>query len=387
MKKLYFFFLSFLFISSYSQQYSNKWTDLNYADDGKSYHLLDIYLPTITREFYPVIVYIYGSAWYSNNLKGSDMNTIGSALLDAGYAVVTPNHRSSGDTLYPGQIHDIKAVIRFLRANSEKYKLDTSFIGISGSSSGGHLAALTGTSGYVNAYTVDSITMDIEGNLGNCKMFSSKVDAVCDWFGPTDLLVIDSCRGSSFGAPGQSPEEVLIGEKKTDNKSKFILANPITFIDPTDPPFLIFHGDADVVVPYCESVFLNNALKSAGVQSEYVQVSGGQHYTGTHTEANYSLMVDFFNNISKNDITSSVHKFNQNDVTVSINTINSKLKIHGIDGTELLTYDIMDISGRIITKNYFLSDEIDISSIKDGLYILKLSLKNKGEISKKFIKS
>jgi len=384
MKKLFVCFLSFLFISSYGQQYSEKWTDLNYADDGKVYHQLDIYLPTITREVYPVVVYIYGSAWYTNNIKGSDMNTVGSALLDAGYAVVTPNHRSSSDTLYPGQIHDMKAVVRFIRANSDKYKLDTSFIGISGSSSGGHLAALVGTTGFVNTFTVDSLTMDIEGALGKHTTFSSNVHAVCDWFGPTDLLVIDSCRGSSFGEPGQTPEEVLIGEKKSETKSKFILANPITFVDPTDPPFLIFHGDADVVVPYCESVLLNTALNAVGVQSEYVQMAGGQHYTGTHTEANYAKMVTFFNNVSKNDITSSVQKKNQNEVTVSIN--NNILKIQGLEGANLLKYDIMDISGRIISKDTLLSYEIDISSIKNGVYIIRLHLGDKSEISKKFIK-
>ena len=157
------------------------------------------------------------------NSKGADMNSIGSALLDAGYAVVTPNHRSSGDTLFPAQIHDIKAVVRFVRGNSEKYKFDTSFIGISGSSSGGHLAALTGTSGLVKDYTIDSVTMNLEGSLGKYTNFSSEVNAVCDWFGPTDLMVIDSCRGSSFGAPGQTPEEAMIGNVKTVNDTKFKL--------------------------------------------------------------------------------------------------------------------------------------------------------------------
>lgn len=295
MKKLLFGLLILFVMSSNAQNYSNKWSELNYADDNESFHMLDIYLPAEPKEIYPVIIYIYGSAWFANNQKGADMKTIGSALLDAGYAVVTPNHRSSRDTLFPGQIHDIKAVVRYIRANGDKYKLDTSFIGISGSSSGGHLAALAGTTGGVKSFTVESVTMDIEGNLGKYTSYSSFVDAVCNWFGPTDLLAIDSCRGSSFGAPGQTPEELLLGMKKTENTRKFILLNPITYIDSNEPPFLIFHGDADVVVPYCQSALLHDALIAAGVKSEYIQVPGGQHYANTHTDANIKKMVDFFN--------------------------------------------------------------------------------------------
>jgi len=149
MKKLFLFLVTSIALVGHAQEYSQNWTDVNYAGDAKGYHLLDIYLPTVEKAAYPVVVYIYGSAWYSNNGKSAEMNNIGSALLDAGYAVVSPNHRASSDTLFPAQIHDIKAVIRYIRANCEQYKLDTSFIGISGSSSGGHLAALAGTTGWI----------------------------------------------------------------------------------------------------------------------------------------------------------------------------------------------------------------------------------------------
>ncbi len=229
--------------------------------------------------------------------------------------------------------------------------------------------------------------MDLEGNLGRYTMFSSEVDAVCDWFGPTDLLVIDSCRGSSFGAPGQTPEEVLIGAKKTDNRSKFILANPVTFIDPTDPPFLIFHGDADFVVPYCESALLNHALQSAGVQSEYVQVPGGQHYTGTHTAANIAKMVDFFNNVSGNDVTGLMPRSGENELHVTYNAQHAGIRIQGIDHAAMLQYDIVDLTGRVIDRKLLSSDEIELSSLNKGVYILKLFLRNDHEITMKFVKS
>jgi acetyl esterase/lipase len=114
MKKFAFIILSCLLINCFSQQYSKKWADLNYADDGMNYHLLDIYLPKSDKPAFPVVILIYGSAWLSNSSKGIDMSTIGNALLNAGYAVVTPNHRSSSDAIYPAQIHDISGQITAL---------------------------------------------------------------------------------------------------------------------------------------------------------------------------------------------------------------------------------------------------------------------------------
>lgn len=298
MKKLPVIFLSCILINCSGQQYSKKWADLNYADDGKSYHLLDIYLPEISKQTYPVVVLIYGSAWLSNNSKGIDISTIGDALLNAGYAVVTPNHRASSDSVFPAQIHDIKAVIRFIRANCINYQLDTSFIGITGSSSGGHLAALAGTSAYVKQYIIDSITMDIEGYVGKYRSFGSEVDAVCDWFGPTDFLKMDSCGSSMDHNASDSPESILIGGAIQKNKSKCALANPITYIDSTDPPFLILHGDEDPLVPYCESDLLYGALQAANVDSKYILVPGAQHGPGLLRDEYFTMMVNFFNKVS-----------------------------------------------------------------------------------------
>ena len=70
---------------------SEKFADLDYVGDGHVGHQMDIYLPKVEKESYPVAIHIYGSAWFSNNSKGmADLGTIVNALLDAGYAVVTP---------------------------------------------------------------------------------------------------------------------------------------------------------------------------------------------------------------------------------------------------------------------------------------------------------
>lgn len=122
---------------------SQKFTDINYADDDKAYHTMDIYLPETKAEKYPVVVHIYGSAWMSNSSKGAaDLGTIVTALLKAGYAVVCPNHRSIQDAQWPAQSHDIKAVIRWIRGNADKYHFDADYIATSGFSSGGHLSSV-----------------------------------------------------------------------------------------------------------------------------------------------------------------------------------------------------------------------------------------------------
>ncbi|HOT98729.1 MAG TPA: prolyl oligopeptidase family serine peptidase [bacterium] len=298
MKHLTIGIFALLCINCYGQPYSKSWKDLNYAGDSFQYHRLDIYLPVIEKPTYPVVISIYGSAWFGNNLKGSDLATFGKALLDAGFAVVTPNHRSSMDAKFPAQIQDIKAVIRFIRTNAAKYQIDTSFIGINGFSSGGHLSALAGTSRFTKQFTVGSTTYDIEGNVGSDTTVSSSVHAVVDWSGPTDLLVLDSCRSTPLHDGANSPESLLIGGSVQDNQDKAMLANPITYIDANDPPFLILHGDADQTVPSCQSTLLFDALQKANVPSQLVLIPNAQHGTGMFSEKYFKMMIDFFTTIS-----------------------------------------------------------------------------------------
>lgn len=283
------------FTQSYGQQFSKSWKDLNYASDTMIYHKLDIYLPQVQKASYPVVISIYGSAWMSNRSKGADLGSLGKALLEAGFAVVTPNHRSSMDAKFPAPMQDIKAAIRFVRANAAKYQLDTTFVGITGSSSGGNMAAMAGTSRFVKTFTIGNVTLDIEGNVGPNTAYSSSVDAVVDWFGPTNMLVMDSCGGTDFKHnDANSPASLYIGGPIQENKEKCLMSSPMTYIDPTDPPFLIFHGDKDRVVPHCQSEILFDALQKAKVPSQFFLVPDGQHGPGVQVEKNLKMMVDFF---------------------------------------------------------------------------------------------
>jgi len=297
MNRLIIIILSLLYINSFGQTYSKSWKDLNYAGDTMTYHMLDIYLPEVEKPFYPAVVVVYGSAWLSNNSKTDILGSLGKPLLDAGYAVIAPNHRSSEDAKFPAQINDIKAAIRFVKANAAKYRIDPSFVAITGYSSGGHLATLTGTSGSVGQFMVGSASANIEGNVGDFTSLSSSVDAVVDWFGPTNFLMMDSCGSSMAHNPADSPESSLIGGAIQENRDKCALANPITYVDANDPSFLILHGDKDPLVPYCESEILFKALQKAGVQSQFVLVPEGKHGPGLFEEKYYKMMVDFFNKI------------------------------------------------------------------------------------------
>lgn len=265
--------------------------DINYAGDNLEAHRMDIYLPATPQEKYKVVVIIYGSAWFANNAKQMAYLSVGKPLTDAGFAVVSINHRSSGDAKFPAQIHDVKAAIRFIRANAEKYKLDTSFIGITGFSSGGHLSSLAGVTNGIRKYTVGQTTLDLEGEVGGNTDYKSTVDAVVDWFGPVDMARMENCTTVK---DEKSPEAALLGGAPKDNPDLVSLVSPITYVSAASPRFLVIHGDADTVVPHCQSEYFSAALKKAGRLEDFVTVSGGQHGPVTFNEQTFSCMVKFF---------------------------------------------------------------------------------------------
>lgn len=282
------------------QEIGTYWKDLDYVGDSIVGHKLDIHLPFNAPGPFPAIVVIYGSAWFSNSAKANVFREgLGQKLLHAGYAVVSINHRSGRDARFPAQIQDVKAAIRFIRANAKAYNIDTSFIGITGWSSGGHLSALTGTTNAIKKFNIKNEEVDIEGQLGQFTGTTSKINAVVDWYGPTDFLIIDSC-GSVFQHNGPySPESFLLGGPIQENKIKATFANPITYIHKNNPPFLILHGDKDGDVPPCQSSKLHEGLKKAKVNSELVLVSGAGHGPGVLIDSYFDKMVSFFNQHSK----------------------------------------------------------------------------------------
>ena len=299
MKKLFITFILTCFaIISFAQpgqfpkpSVTPDYPNLYYAGDQLEAHQLDIYLPKDGAAKHKVVVIIYGSAWFMNNAKAMAFMSIGKPLVDAGFAVVSINHRSSTDAKWPAQINDVKAAIRYIRGNADKYGLDTSFIGITGFSSGGHLSAMAGTSNGVKTKTEGKVTVDIEGNLGQYTKESSDVNAVVDWFGPVDMTRMEKC---STVKDAHLPEAALIGGNPADNMDMVKLCSPIFYISNSCPNFLVIHGTADNVVPYCQGEYFSKALQSAGKLTEFISVPDGQHGPVTFNEGTFKKMCDFF---------------------------------------------------------------------------------------------
>ena len=176
----------------------------------------------------------------------------------------------SQDAIFPAQIHDCKAAIRWLRAHAKEYGVDATQIGVWGASAGGHLVSLLGTSADVAA---------LEGEGGSPEQ-SSRVQAVCNWFGPTDFLLMNrqAPPGSRLDHDAaDSPESQLIGAPIQSNPAKSQRANPVTYVTADDAPFLHMHGDRDLLVPFPQSELLHQALTEAGVLSRLYRIKGGGH--------------------------------------------------------------------------------------------------------------
>jgi acetyl esterase/lipase len=157
------------------------------------------------------------------------------------------------------------------------------------------MAAMMGTTRNVKQFTLGQETVDIEGQIGHYTSYSSSVDAVVDWFGPTNMLVMDSCGGTNFiHNDAHSPASLYIGGPIQEHKDRCLLASPMTYIQANNPPFLIFHGDKDPVVPHCQSELLYQALQEANIPSQFVLVPGGQHGPGVHVDKYLQMMVNFF---------------------------------------------------------------------------------------------
>jgi acetyl esterase/lipase len=256
---------------------------LEYASPGGEPLLMDLRVPGGAGP-HPVILYLHSGAWITGDRFG------GPAIRQAsrGYAVASIDYRLAPEHIWPAQIEDAKAAVRWLRANAARFHLDPSRIGVFGASAGGHIGAILGTSGGVAA---------LEGvELGNAQ-FSSRVKVVVDLYGPTDLLQIEAqklpCIPLDGNAPNMPPS-LLMGCPIQECREKTRTANPITYVTPDDPPFLILHGMLDCLVPYKQSVILHEALEAQGVSSRLVLIPRGQHGGGAFGTAESMSTVDEF---------------------------------------------------------------------------------------------
>ncbi|MFZ2054672.1 MAG: alpha/beta hydrolase [Candidatus Aminicenantales bacterium] len=248
---------------------------------------LDIAYPDNLIEPAPAIVDIPGGAW--RNVRKSAEDAIWYA--QQGFIGVSITHRTSDIAVFPAAVHDCKTVFRWLRSQAKKYNINPDKIGVTGFSSGGHLAVLLGTSGR-DPY--------LEGD-GGYPEYSSRVQAVVDNFGPTDFLRMNDFRFADFidHFDAKSPESLFLGGPIKEKPELAKLANPITYIDPKDPPIWIGHGENDGMVIINQSGLLYEALKKAAVETEFVRVRNADHmYRPSPAGATVSPSVEELNKMA-----------------------------------------------------------------------------------------
>jgi len=238
--------------------------NIPYLNNTHEKHLLDIYLPKNTNGKIPLVVFIHGGGWLSND-KYADigyMKSTVSEILESGYALVSIDYRFSTEAVFPAQMLDCNAAISFLVDNAEKYHLDMERMVIMGFSAGGHLASMVGLAknNDVEAFYLPGSNRDF------------KPKGVVDFYGPADLTLFPGADNPN------SPEGILIGAAPLDRPDLATNASPISFVDENDPPFLIIHGEKDDLVSPRHSHLLHSWLNVKGVPSELIIVKDAPHF-------------------------------------------------------------------------------------------------------------
>lgn len=252
--------LGFIALRASSQNQPQIENDVAYGEAGGQKLLLDIYRPAADGKNRPAVILVHGGGWAGGDKK--DFADLGKGLASQGYVAFSINYRlaTANSNKYPAQLDDTQRAVRWMHANADKYGIDPKRFGALGASAGGHLVAFLGTRD-----TRDNSDKDLA-------QYSSRVQCVVDMFGPSD-----------FTAQGPlSPEAMgilvnFIGKTPQEAPDVYRDASPITFVDKTSAPFLIFHGTADPLVPIAQSQLLYDALRKAGVEATFVKFEGEGH--------------------------------------------------------------------------------------------------------------
>ena len=261
--------------------------DITYCRTPERDLKLDLYWHRDQLEPMPLIVWVHGGGWRGGNKRSGQR--IAENFIEKGYNIASVSYRLSQEAIFPSQIIDCKGAIRWLRANAIDYNIDPDRIGAWGSSAGGHLVSLLGTTSGESDWDA----------FCDYQQVTSDVQAVCDWFGPTDFLRMNDTPGKMDHNAPDSPESLLIGAPIQENPDKVKMANPITYITGDEPPFLIMHGDQDSTVLHSQSVLFDAALRKQNVDVTFFTVEGAGH-GGPKFEEHLHLVEEFFNKHLKN---------------------------------------------------------------------------------------
>ncbi len=252
--------------------------DLTFASPGGIDLLLDLYLPKGV-ENPPLILFIHGGGWKNGDRKNCKL----AWAAGHGYALASVEYRLSQEALFPAQIHDCKGALRWLRAYAAEYGYDASKVIVAGTSAGGHLAALMGTSGDVAA---------LEGETADHLDQSSRVQAIIDYYGPTDFLKRSEEHPAKTDEPSGGVYQLLGGPVK-ENREAARQASPITYVSEDDPPLLILHGANDKTVYLSQSEIFAEKYRATGLEVKLQVEPGKGHGWKTPSEAEQEIVLAF----------------------------------------------------------------------------------------------
>lgn len=221
---------------------------------------MDIIYPEDAAKKYPCVVWICGGAW--QRMDRSAHLAYLSELARSGFVVASVEYRTSNEANFPDQLTDVKAGIRYLKALGERYHIDTERFGVMGESAGGYLAAM--------AALVDDKAYDV----GAFTEHSSKVQAACPWYPPTDVTAFPYPSPMEAAA---SMESLLLGKNVALYKEEALKICPVSYVTEDAPPFLIIHGDNDHTVPFAQGEILHDKLEAVGADVKLLVLEGADH--------------------------------------------------------------------------------------------------------------
>lgn len=221
---------------------------------------MDIIYPEDKNEKYPCIVWICGGAWLTMD-KSAHLAYL-SELARSGFVVASVEYRTSNEAKYPLPLMDVKAAVRYLRAHSERYRIDPEHFGVMGESAGGYLTSMT------------ALVNDKKYDVGEYLEYSSKVQAACPWYPPTD---VQRFPYSSAEEAAASPESLLLGKNVALNRKEALAICPVAYVTKDAPPFMIIHGTEDGTVPFEQGELLHDKLEEAGCDVKLVAIKGADH--------------------------------------------------------------------------------------------------------------
>lgn len=221
---------------------------------------MDIIYPESKDKKYPCIVWICGGAWLTMD-KSAHLAYL-AELARSGFVVASVEYRTSNEAQYPSQLTDVKAAVRYLRAHSERYRIDTERFGIMGESAGGYLTSMT------------ALVNDKKYDVGEYLEYSSKVQAACPWYPPTD---VGSFPYPSAEMAAASPESLLLGKNVVLNREEALAISPVSYVTKEAPPFMIIHGTKDGTVPFTQGEILHDKLEEVGCDVKLVAIEGADH--------------------------------------------------------------------------------------------------------------